>query len=131
MELPRNLIKGLIEAGIIGDKSHNAFVQERLVEEKKSFDPINNFQLNTGLQSKKAKPKALSVVKEDRQAFEVMLGTNTDDLSEALKYPITTAPLSIAKFDHTLRRGSNGNLRNFIVNESQRECTYKRFKVDF
>ena len=130
MELPKNLIKGLIEVDIIGDKSHNAFVQERLVQEKKSFDPINNFQLNTGLQSKKAKPKALSVVKEDRQAFEVMLGTDTD-LSEALKYPFTTAPLSIAKFDHTLRRGSNGNLRNFIVNESQRECTYKRFKVDF
>ena len=124
MELPKNLIKGLIEVDIIGDKSHNAFVQERLVQEKKSFDPINNFQLNTGLQSKKAKPKALSVVKE------VMLGTDTD-LSEALKYPFTTAPLSIAKFDHTLRRGSNGNLRNFIVNESQRECTYKRFKVDF
>ena len=82
------------------------------------------------MQSKKAKPKALSVVKEDRQAIEVILGTNTD-LSEALKYPIATAPLSIAKFDHTLRRGSNGNLRNFIVNESQRECTYKRFKVDF
>ena len=126
MELPKNLIKGLIEAGIIGDKSHNAFVQERLVEEKKSFDPINNFQLTTGLQSKKAKPKALSVVKEDRQAIEVILGTNTD-LSEALKYPIATAPLSIAKFDHTLRRGSKGNLRNFIVNESQRKTFLSKY----
>ena len=32
VELPRNLIKGLIDADIIGDKSYNVFVQERLVE---------------------------------------------------------------------------------------------------
>ena len=37
VELPRNLIKGLIDADIIGDKSYNVFVQERLVEEKKVF----------------------------------------------------------------------------------------------
>ena len=37
VELPKNLIKGLIDADIIGDKAYNVFVQERLVEEKKVF----------------------------------------------------------------------------------------------
>lgn len=50
---------------------------------KSFFDPIKKIHLPTGLKNKKAKLKALSVVKEDRQAFGVIPGTNTD-LSEAL-----------------------------------------------
>ena len=37
VELPKNLIKGLIDAHIIGDKAYNVFVQEILVEGKKVF----------------------------------------------------------------------------------------------
>ena len=37
VELPKNLVKGLIDADIIEDKAYNVFVQERLVEEKKVF----------------------------------------------------------------------------------------------
>ena len=66
------------------------------------------------MKSKKAKPKALSAVKEDREVFGVILGTNTDP-SEALKYPITTVPLSIANLDYPLKGASKSNLRNFIV----------------
>ena len=41
------------------------------------------------------------MVKEDIQAFGVMLGKNTG-LLEALEYPIATVPLSIANLDYTL-----------------------------
>ena len=47
-----------------------------------------------GLKTKKAKPKSLSVVKEDREAFRVILGTNTD-FSEALNYHIANVSLTL------------------------------------
>ena len=37
VELPKNLIKGLIDADITGDKAYNVFVQERLLKKKKFF----------------------------------------------------------------------------------------------
>ena len=103
MELPKNLINVLIDANYIRDKAYNVFVQKRLAEEEKVFlIQLRKFNyLPSGLKSKKAKPEALSAVKEDRQAFGVILGMNTD-LLEALKYPITTVPLSIANLHHVL-----------------------------
>ena len=50
---------------------------------KSFFDQVKKIQLPTGLKSKEVKPKALSVVKDDTQAFVVTLETNTD-LSKAL-----------------------------------------------
>ena len=47
-----------------------------------------------GLKIKKAKPESLSVVKEDREAFRVILGTNTD-FSEALNYHIANVSLTL------------------------------------
>ena len=119
VELPKNLINVLIDANYIRDKAYNVFVQKRLAEEEKVFlIQLRKFNyLPSGLKSKKAKPEALSAVK-DRQAFGVILGMNTD-LLEALKYPITTVPLSIANLHHVLRRGLKNDLRNFIVNESE------------
>ena len=63
VEFPKNLIKGSIAAYIIGNKAYDVFVEEVLIEGKKFFfDPIKKIQLPTGLKSKKAKSKALSVV---------------------------------------------------------------------
>ena len=112
------MIKGLTDPDIIGNKVYNVFV------------------------------KALSVFKEDRQAFGVILVTNTVlslclslslplclslslslslclclsvslSLSLSLKYPFTIVPINIANLDHTLRRESKSNVGNFIVNESE------------
>ena len=63
VEFPKNLIKGSIAAYIIGNKAYDVFVEEVLIEGKKFFfDLIKKIQLPTGLKSKKAKSKALSVV---------------------------------------------------------------------
>ena len=95
MELPKDLIKCLIGADIIGNKAFNAFSQERLVEGTKYFfDQIKEILLPTGLNSNKPQPKALSKVKDDRNAVRDILETDTN-FSEVLEYPITTALLSI------------------------------------
>ena len=79
------------------------FVTERLVKGTKGFfEPIAKLQIALGIKSKKKTPKAISVIKEDRQAFGVILGDEID-LSEALKYPITSISLSNENLDGTLR----------------------------
>ena len=79
------------------------FVTERLVKGAKGFfEPIAKLQIALGIKSKKKTPKAISVIKEDRQAFGVILGDEID-LSEALKYPITSISLSKENLDGTLR----------------------------
>ena len=79
------------------------FVTERLVKGTKGFfEPIAKLQIALGIKSKKKTPKAISVIKKDRQAFGVILGDEID-LSEALKYPITSISLSKENLDGTLR----------------------------
>ena len=68
--LIENKSKGFIYADIIRDKTCNVLVPERLVERRKGhFDSIIKIQLPFGLESREGKPKALSIVKVDRQIF--------------------------------------------------------------
>ena len=68
--LTENKSKGFIYADIIRDKTCNVLVPERLVERRKGhFDSIIKIQLPFGLESREGKPKALSIVKVDRQIF--------------------------------------------------------------
>ena len=62
-------------------------------------------------------PKAVTVIKEDRQAFGLLLSKDVD-LAEALKYSITSLPLSIATPDSKLRSDTKHLLRNLIIDEA-------------
>ena len=84
---------------------------------KEFFEPIAKLQIAFGIKGKKKTSKAISVIKEDRQAFSVILG-NEIDLSEALKYPITSIPLSIRNPDDTLRQSPKNIFRNFLIDQS-------------
>ena len=53
--------------------------------------------------------KIVSVMKEDKQAFGVMLGEKVNLLKEAFRYPVTSATLSLAFSDLTLGQ----NLKQF------------------
>jgi len=57
------------------------------------------------------------LVKQDRQAFGTLLSNNIE-LSEALKYPITTVPLRLTTAENQLRQGGKSIFRNFIIDES-------------
>ena len=95
VELPKYVIKVLIDADVTEDNACNIFDQERIVKRtKKIFYPIKEFQLPTGLKSNKPKPKVSSIIKEEKETYGVILETNTN-LSEDLKYPTTIVPLSI------------------------------------
>ncbi len=86
----------------IGNEKYKAFVQSRLVEGKQSiFLPIKKLKLNTGLKVQKKTCSAVSVLKEDRQAFGVLVG-KAATLEEAFTFPITSIPLSLATSEGSL-----------------------------
>ncbi len=53
-----------------------------------------------GIEKAKKTPKAISILKEDRQAFGLLVAKATS-LEEAFSFPITTLPLSISNLDGT------------------------------
>ena len=63
-------------------------------------------------------PTAIAVIKEDRQAFGLLV-SKAGSLTEAFAHPITSVPLSIANADSTLRQSEKASLQRFLVNESQ------------
>ena len=62
-------------------------------------------------------PKAISILKEDRQAFGALVGKATSQ-REAHSNPLTTVPLALASPDSDLRQGWKAALRNFLIEEA-------------
>ena len=69
------------------------------------------------LKVKRKTPKAISVIKEDRQAFGVIPGDDID-LIEALTYPITSLPLSIGNPGGTLGQSTKNTFHNFLIDQT-------------
>ena len=118
----------------VGNKRFIAFVQDRLMEGKKSFlEPICKVKLKTGSKKKKKVLKSLSVLKEnykeDCQAFGLLVN-KTEKLAEAFKYPITSVPLAVATLylpKSTLYQSDKAGLRNYIISLSKSSShTYPR-----
>ena len=112
------LIQSLLDAEKIGNSNYLEFAAERIVKgKKKFFDPIKKSNLDTGIKRKPWANKA-SAIKENRQAFRIVLSQNID-LQEALQYPLTTFPLSLATPEGNLRQRNNkALLRNFLITEA-------------
>ena len=120
-EVDHNIIEGLINSGERGNELLKGFIQTRLIDGTvKFYDPIKKVNLDTGLKKKKNENKVLSSVKQDRQAFGMIISNNID-LEIAFSYPITDLPLSIANIDGTLRTGQKCLLRNHLITESNAE----------
>ena len=89
------------------------------MEGKKSFfEPICKVILKTGSEKKKKVLKCLSILKEDCQAFGLLVD-KTEKLAEALKYPITPVPLAVATPELTLYQSDKAGLGNYIINLSK------------
>ena len=83
----------------------------------KFFYPIKKTNLDTGIKRRPRANKA-SAIKEDRQAFGIVLSENID-LEEALQYLLPTFPLSLATPEGNLRQRNNKTLlRNFLIIEA-------------
>ena len=112
------IIQGSLDAEKIGNSKYLEFVAERLMEgTKKFYNPIKKTNLDTGIKRKPRANKACEV-KEDRQAFGIVLSENID-LEEALQYPLIAFPLSSATPEGNLRQRNNkALLRNFLITEA-------------
>ena len=122
-EIDPAVVKDMLNASEIGNEAFSTFVSERLVEETKSFfAPIKRIKLNTGILAKKKTIKAASVLKEDCQAFGLLV-SKAVSLEEAFCFPITTFPLSIATPEGTLRQSDKSSLRKFLIAQSKSPTT--------
>ena len=114
-EIDCQIVNDMLQAPEIGKEKYKEFIGDRLVTgEVDYFQPIKRLKLKTGLAKEVKKPKSVSVLKEDRQAFGTMLSQSIN-LEEALRYPLTLVPLSIATPDEKLRPAKKHLLRNYII----------------
>ena len=127
-ELPKDIIENLLNPDSIGNEKYLSFVTERLVKGIKGFfEPVAKLQIALGIKNKNKTSKAISVTKEDSHAFGVILGKDID-LNEALKYPITSTPLSIGNPDGTLLQSRKNTFRNFLIDQSSALETQPTFQ---
>ena len=73
--------------------------------------------LTTGLKKTKKQPKAVSILKQDRQASGTLL-TKSINLEVAFQHPLTEIPLSIATPGGELRQAPKHVLRIHIIEEA-------------
>ena len=73
------------------------------------------------MKKEKKKAKQIDVLKEDRQAFGLLVG-KVKSPEEALEYPLTKLPFALADPDNTLRQGNKSTLRNHLKDEAKAEC---------
>ena len=103
-------MKGLLEASERGNEIFLNFVDKRLIKKTESiYAPIKRQKIDTGMKKLKVTPRALSVLKEDAQAFGLLV-EKAVSLDEAFQYPITTFPLSLAYPEGNLRQGNKANM---------------------
>ena len=103
LEITPKIIDSLLGATATGEKRKTEFVTDRVFSRKTSFFlPIKKSGVTYQEEKKKA-PKAVSVMKEDRQALGLFVSKCTDKKA-AFHYPLTTYPLAIANPEETLYR---------------------------
>ena len=83
-----------------------------------TFASIPKSKIRTGLEKVKVKNNTLDGIKEDRQAFGILVG-KVQTPNEALKYPLTTVALALTEPDQTLRQlSTNPTLRRLFYKKS-------------
>lgn len=109
-EISKDVVFDMIRAPEIGESQFKDFVFHNEVG---FFTPIKKNKLKTGIKKEKATPKATTVLKEDCQAFGLIISKSISNL-EAFSHCITSIPLSVATPDGELRQSDKASLRNFL-----------------
>ena len=77
VEIDHDIVNGLLMSGDAGEKQFREFADFRLKatgdERVNFFDSIVKLKIKTGLEKVQKPPKAVSILKEDRQAFGVLV----------------------------------------------------------
>ena len=102
-EIEEAIVHDMINAEVIGNAKFTEFVCTRLVHgEKDFFHLIKKTNLCTGMKKKKVIPKAVALLKEDCQAFGLIV-SKAISIEKAFTYPITSVPLALATTECGLR----------------------------
>ena len=108
----------MLRAKTLGLEQYTQFVIDRLVKGTvEFFVPITINKLQTGIQVPKKTPKAVEVLKEDCQAFGIVI-SRALSREEGFKYPITSVPLSVATPDGDFRQSDKASLRHCLIEQS-------------
>ena len=136
-QIDKSVISGLLSSDVAGERGFQKFVKERMMrtvdetdnggnedeinDDKRKvtfFDPIPKMKIKTGMEKEKKANKKLDTLKEDRQAFGVLVGKALTP-TEALTYPLTSIPLSLADPDRSIRsQSTKSTLRNELISLS-------------
>ena len=115
-----NIIKGLSSSSFLGENLFLEFINKCLLhssdERVDFFSPKKNAKLETRLKKKKQTPKVINVLRENKQAFGLLV-RKTLSLLEAHSYPLTLVLLALASPDGILRQGSEAALRNYLISK--------------
>ena len=122
VETDVNIVSDLLSSTEIGNGMFTEFAEEKMKapEEKRIdfFASIPKSKIRNGLEKVKVKNNTLDMIKEDRQAFGLLMG-DFQTPSKALKYPLTIVSLTLAEPDETLRQQSTkATMRRFLYKKS-------------
>ena len=122
VEIDVNIVSDLLLSTEIGNERFTKSVEERMkAPEEKRIDFFANIpksKIRIGLEKVKVKNNTLDVIKEDRQAFRLLVG-KVQTPSEVEKYPLTTVPLAMTEPNQTLRQQSTkATLRRYFYEKS-------------
>ena len=114
------IVHGLLRSNETGEALLKTFIDERLIstgdERGSIFKPVKNPMIKTGLQKPKKVEKAVNVLKEEKQAFGLLVGKSTT-AEEAHSFPLTSVPLALASPEGTLRQSNKSGFRNHLIEE--------------
>ena len=118
--IEENIIKGLLSSSFLGENFLLEFINKCLLpsdERLDLFSPIKNLKLETGLKKMKQTPKVINVLKEEKEAFGLLV-RKTTSLLEGHNYPLTSVLLTLASPDGDLRQVLEADLRNYLISKS-------------
>lgn len=122
--IPEDVVKGLLHSTQLGETLLAKFIDERLKMEGDDrvsfFKAITNQKIKTGLEKPKKFQKVVNILKEEKQAFGVLVGKATT-AREAHSHPLTSVPLALSTEESCLRQGAKSVLRNHIIEETKAE----------
>ena len=118
-EIDGNIIYSLLNSDDIGEVSLAKFLKDRIMKTNDDrisiFDSITKSKIKTGMEKEKKESRKLDILKEDKQAFGLLVG-KVSTPADVLAFPLTTIPLALADVDKTLRsQTTKAVLRNHII----------------
>ena len=108
VEIDHSVVSGILSSTELGEKQYKDFANLKLKATREErinfFDKIVNLKIKTGQEKIKKDPKTVNILKEDRQAFGMLVGKTTTP-EEAHSHPLTSVPLALATPERDLRQG--------------------------